>query len=95
MRSGPWRFFVITAVLALALTSAPLRAQETAKGSPVTLEQAVHSALQQNPAFRASGDDADAARARLKQVQSGWYPRVDFRLVSAGSTCQEGCFWGG
>jgi outer membrane protein len=78
MRLGPWGFLVITAVPALALTSAPLRAQETAKGSPVTLEQAVHSALQQNPAFRTSEDDADAARARLKQVQSAWYPRFDF-----------------
>ena len=78
MRFGPWGFLVITAVLALALTSAPLRAQETAKGSPVTLEQAVHSALQQNPAFRTNEDDADAARARLKQVQSAWHPRFDF-----------------
>jgi outer membrane protein TolC len=75
---GPWKFLAIAAVLALALTSAPLRAQETVKGSPVTLEQAVHSALQQNPAFRTSEDDADAARARLKQAQSSWYPRFDF-----------------
>ena len=35
-------------------------------------------ALQQNPAFQTSTDEADAARARLKQVQSAWYPRVDF-----------------
>ena len=35
-------------------------------------------ALQQNPAFQASGDEADATRARLKQVQAAWYPRLDF-----------------
>jgi len=78
MRLGPWKFVAIAAVLALALTSAPLRAQETAEGSPVTLERAVHSALQQNPAFRTNEDDAEAARARLKQAQSAWYPRFDF-----------------
>jgi len=35
-------------------------------------------ALQQNPAFRTSTDDSDAARARLKQTQSAWMPRFDF-----------------
>jgi outer membrane protein len=59
---------------------APLRshAQEYAANRPITLEQAVQLALQQNPAFQTSADDADAARARLKEVQSAWYPRFDF-----------------
>ena len=76
MRLGPWRLLVIIA--ALMVIGTPIQAQDAAKDSPVTLEQAVHSALQQNPAFRTSEDDADAARARLKQVQSAWYPRFDF-----------------
>jgi outer membrane protein TolC len=76
MRFGPQNSLVIVAALTLA--SAALHAQESAEVSPVTLAQAVQSALQQNPAFRTSQDDADAARARLKQVQSAWYPRFDF-----------------
>jgi len=76
MRFGP--LFSLAAVLALMLVCDSLRAQEAAKRPTVTLEQAVQSALQQNPAFHTSQDDADAARARLKQVQSAWYPRFDF-----------------
>ncbi len=44
----------------------------------ITLEQAVRMALQHNPAFQTNTDEADAARARLKQVQAAWYPRFDF-----------------
>jgi len=76
MRFGPMCSLVMVTVLAPA--GIPLRAQEVAKGPPMSLEQAVQSALQQNPAFRTSQDDADAARARLKEVQSAWYPRFDF-----------------
>ena len=76
MRLGPWKRFAI--LTTLTVTGVPARAQQAATASAVTLEQAVHSALQQNPAFRTSEDDADAARARLKQVQSAWYPRFDF-----------------
>jgi len=76
MRFRPQNSLVIVAALTLA--SAALHAQESAEVSPVTLAQAVQSALQQNPGFRTSQDDADAARARLKQVQSAWYPRFDF-----------------
>jgi len=76
MRGGPIRF-VMMAVLA----TAPMRlcAQEGPGGSSITLAQAVESALQQNPAFRTNLDDAEAARARLKQAQSAWYPRFDFQ----------------
>ncbi len=54
------------------------RAQESDAKRPITLEQAVRMALQQNPAFQTNNDEADAARARLKQVQAAWYPRFDF-----------------
>jgi outer membrane protein len=76
MRFGPFNFFMI--LLALTVPTLSVCAQEAAKDSPLTLEQAVQSALQQNPAFRTSQDDADAARARLKEVQSAWYPGFDF-----------------
>lgn len=76
MRFGPPNFLAMT--VAVMLASGPAVAQETGKGMTVTLEQAVQSALQQNPAFRSSQDDGEAARARLKQVQSAWYPRFDF-----------------
>jgi outer membrane protein len=56
----------------------PSQAQEGGTGRSITLEQAVEMALQQNPAFQTSKDDADAARARLKEAQSAWYPRFDF-----------------
>ncbi len=54
------------------------QAQESAANQSITLEQAVHMALQQNPAFQTSADEADAARARFKQAQSAWFPRFDF-----------------
>ena len=56
----------------------PLHAQEAQKIGSLTLAQAVSLALKRNPAFRESADEADAARARLKQVQAAWYPRFDF-----------------
>lgn len=64
--------FLLTAVVRLG------RAQEGAANYALTLEEAVGMALQQNPAFQTNIDDAAAARARLKQVQSAWYPRFDF-----------------
>jgi len=63
----------------LFVAVAPLaRAQEKGAAQTLTLEQAVRMALQQNPAFQTSADEAEATRARLKQVQSAWYPRFDF-----------------
>ncbi len=65
-------------ILFLALASLA-HAQEKAASQPLTLEQAVHLALHQNPAFQTNTDEAAATRARLKQAQSAWYPRFDFR----------------
>ncbi len=53
-------------------------AQEKGATKPLTLDQAVRMALKQNPAFQTNTDEADAARARLKQVQAAWFPRFDF-----------------
>ncbi len=73
--------WVVVVALALCWSVAqprPVLAQETHKSDTLTLQQAVRNALDQNPAFRESNDEADAARARLKQVQAGWFPRFDF-----------------
>ena len=69
---------LIAAFILLAAAAHPLGAQEKNSSQALTLEQAVQLALQQNPAFQATTDDANATRARLKQVQSAWYPRFDF-----------------
>jgi outer membrane protein len=73
-----WR---IAAGLALCLRLAlgtPLLAQEPEKASSLTLRQAVRMALDQNPALRSTEDEGEAARARLKQAQAAWFPRIDF-----------------
>jgi len=80
---APTRYRYKKTVLAvsamLAIVAAPRsQAQESGANRSITLEQAVQMALQQNPAFQTSKDDADAARARLKETQSAWYPRLDF-----------------
>ncbi|MGB2676186.1 MAG: TolC family protein [Candidatus Acidiferrum sp.] len=54
------------------------RAQEKGTAPPLRLEQVVRLALQQNPAFQTSADEAEAARARQKQAQGAWFPRIDF-----------------
>jgi outer membrane protein len=81
MRRNRVQVWLAVAGLALCYSvshPARLLAQETPKGSTLTLAQAVRMALDQNPAFRESTDEAEAARARLKQVQAAWFPRFDF-----------------
>ena len=73
----PVRKLTSLVILFLALAS-PAHAQEKAASQPLTLEQAVHMALQQNPGFQTSTDEAEATRARLKQAQAAWFPRFDF-----------------
>jgi outer membrane protein len=67
-----------SALILFLTLAAAAPAQDKAPAQPLTLKQAVHIALQQNPAFQASTDEAEATRARLKQVQSSWFPRFDF-----------------
>jgi outer membrane protein TolC len=66
------------AVILFMLAGSLAKAQEKAATQVFTLEQAVHMALQQNPAFQTSTDEAEAARARMKQAQAAWFPRIDF-----------------
>jgi TolC family type I secretion outer membrane protein len=49
------------------------RAQE-----PITLEQAVGTALAKNPALKAAQEETEAARAQTNQARAALYPRVDF-----------------
>jgi outer membrane protein len=71
------RLWLVVFVICMSM-QVPVNPQEVQKTGTLTLEQAVAMALQQNPAFRESTDEADAARARLKQVQAAWFPRIDF-----------------
>ena len=70
--------FSLLSIFVVGLTLQTAHAQEKTSAQTLTLEQAVQAAIQQNPAFRTSKDDSDAMRARLKQVQSAWYPHFDF-----------------
>jgi len=71
------RMLASLVILFLALASLA-HAQERAATQPLTLEQAVHMALRQNPAFQTNIDEAEATRARLKQAQAASFPRFDF-----------------
>jgi outer membrane protein TolC len=71
------RKLAIVAMMVVAVSSIA-QAQESATTQQLTLQQTVRMALQQNPAFQSSTDEADAARARFKQAQSAWFPRFDF-----------------
>jgi len=81
MNSGSFnsfsRLLVITGAAAL-FAAVQVGAQEGIPAQPITLRQAVDVALRQNPAFAATADDENVAKARFKQVQSAWYPRLDF-----------------
>jgi len=81
MRKKRGPFWLVVAVLIGSSVSAPTRVlgQEAQRAASLTLEQAVRAALDQNPAFRESTDEAEAVRARLKQAQAAWFPRFDFR----------------
>ena len=70
--------YLMRAVILFMLAGSLAKAQEKAATQVFTLEQAVHMALQQNPAFQTSTDEAEAARARMKQAQAAWFPRIDF-----------------
>ncbi len=71
--------FVAGAALVTLVAVRGGQAQETTPARSITLEEAVQLAMKQNPALQTSTDEADAARARLKEMQSAWYPRFDFR----------------
>ncbi|MCI0625533.1 MAG: TolC family protein [Acidobacteria bacterium] len=66
------RMFLVVALLACGETAHAQAPQ------PLTLRQAVETALENNPRLRASGYEADAARARVDQARAAWFPRVDF-----------------
>ena len=88
------RAFTVGLVLASALSMVPVvRAQQSPGGeltvaSPtpgkvLTLEEAVALALRQQPTISAAQQSELAARARIGQAQSAYYPRFDW-LTSAG-----------
>lgn len=46
--------------------------------APITLEQAIRSALEKNPRLAAAVAEGDATAARAEQARAAWLPRVDF-----------------
>ena len=88
------RAFTVGLVLASALSMVPIaRAQQSpggeltvtspAPGKVLTLDEAVALALRQQPTISAAQQSELAARARIGQAQSAYYPRFDW-LTSAG-----------
>ncbi len=69
---------ILPAARALALAAALLLPLAARSQSPLTLEGAVHAALENNPQFKAAAAEADAARARADQARSARLPRLDF-----------------
>lgn len=65
------RILLLTFVLLLSTQGA--RGQE-----PITLEQAVGTALAKNPLLKAAQEETAAARAQTNQARAAQYPRVDF-----------------
>lgn len=69
---------LVLVVIFLTACARTVSAQETPAVSALTLEQAVHIALERNPAFRSAGEEAQAAHARAGQARAAWFPRIDF-----------------
>lgn len=63
----------------LLLTFVLLLSAQGARGQqPITLEQAVGTALAKNPVLKAAQEETAAARAQTNQARAAQYPRVDF-----------------
>jgi outer membrane protein TolC len=64
---------IVLLAIVLFLGVAAARGQE-----PITLEQAVGTALAKNPVLKAAQEETAAARAQTNQARAAQYPRVDF-----------------
>jgi len=63
----------LLAVLAIA----GVGAAQAAAQAPLTLDEAIAKALEQNPATRASASARQEASERARQARAGWMPRLD------------------
>jgi outer membrane protein TolC len=64
-----WLFLLLAGTLGIPAASAQPR---------LTLQQAIQSALENNPQLAAASAESDAAAARVEQARAAWLPRVDF-----------------
>jgi TolC family type I secretion outer membrane protein len=69
-------FFLL--LLVFGIVSPGLAGEETSNPSPLTLEDAIRTALEKNPRISAARFQLDASAARITQARSGLYPRIDF-----------------
>jgi outer membrane protein len=65
--------YILAFLFASLFVTPPLAAQER-----LSLEQAVITALERNPALQAAREEAAVAKARTNQARAAWYPRLDF-----------------
>lgn len=64
----------------LAVAAVLLALASTAAAQPLTVEEAVGTALRENPDARAAAERIGEAEARLGEATSAFYPRVDGRI---------------
>ncbi len=65
-------------LLVLISTAGALRAQTTPAATPLTLRQAVATALEKNPSLQAAEAYAQAVEQGIAAARAGRYPRLDF-----------------
>lgn len=80
---------VLILVLALAhpglAQNTPATAQKSGTAQPLSLNEAVHTALKQHPALRKAEAAVEAAEAEVKQARSLYFPQLSFSgIVKAG-----------
>ena len=75
-----WQTHLAFLLLCLALLRLPGLAlsQESSNSSPLSLEEAIRTALEKNPRLTAARFQVDASTAKISQARSGLYPRIDF-----------------
>ncbi|HTT62335.1 MAG TPA: TolC family protein, partial [Bryobacteraceae bacterium] len=65
------------AIASVWLAAGALWAQQAAPPAPLTLREAVESALRNYPSIRVSQEQMNAAAARIRLAQTAYLPRVD------------------
>jgi TolC family type I secretion outer membrane protein len=79
----------VVAIAALAvLLAATAAAAQTAESqaTPLTLEEAVATALAHNPGIQAARSQVDASRERITQARSGFLPQISFKERYSNTT---------
>jgi len=78
----------VVAVTALAVLLAATAAAQTAdsQATPLTLEEAIATALAHSPKIQAARSQVDASQERITQARSGFLPQISFRERYSNTT---------